>query len=74
MDIHGIGPAGAARILADAGDVARFPNRDHFVRIRSRLVAAAAAVTAGLAAGSAAAVGAGVRRSAGRPGRSAQGS
>src|SRR5215469_2247311 len=30
MDINGIGPAGAARILADAGDVARFPNRDHF--------------------------------------------
>ena len=30
MDIHGIGPAGAARILADVGDVARFPDRDHF--------------------------------------------
>jgi transposase len=30
MDIHGIGPAGAARILADVGDVARFPNRGHF--------------------------------------------
>jgi transposase len=30
MDIHGIGPAGAARILADVGDVARFPSRDHF--------------------------------------------
>src|ERR1039457_505875 len=28
--IHGIGPAGAARILADAGDVARFPDRNHF--------------------------------------------
>jgi transposase len=27
MDIHGIGPAGAARILAD---VARFPDRNHF--------------------------------------------
>jgi transposase len=25
MDVHGIGPAGAARILADVGDVARFP-------------------------------------------------
>ena len=25
MDLHGIGPAGAARILADVGDVARFP-------------------------------------------------
>jgi transposase len=30
MDIHGIGPARAARILADVGDVARFPNRSHF--------------------------------------------
>jgi transposase len=30
MDIHGIGPAGAARILADVADVARFPNRHHF--------------------------------------------
>jgi len=30
MDIHGIGPAGAARILADVGDVNRFPNRNHF--------------------------------------------
>ncbi len=30
MGIHGIGPAGAARILADAGDITRFPNRSHF--------------------------------------------
>ena len=30
MDIHGIGLAGAARILADVGDVARFPDRHHF--------------------------------------------
>lgn len=30
MDLHGIGPAGAARILADVGDVTRFPNRNHF--------------------------------------------
>jgi transposase len=30
MDIHGIGPAGAARILADVGDIARFPDRGHF--------------------------------------------
>ena len=29
-DIHGIGPAGAARILADVGDIARFLNRAHF--------------------------------------------
>jgi transposase len=30
MNIHSIGPAGAARILADVGDAARFPNRAHF--------------------------------------------
>ena len=30
MDIHGIGPAGAARILADTGDVARFTTRARF--------------------------------------------
>jgi len=30
MDLHGIGPAGAARILADVGDVARFADRNHF--------------------------------------------
>ncbi|MEV0794893.1 IS110 family transposase [Kribbella sp. NPDC050459] len=30
MDLHGIGPAGAARILSDVGDVARFPDRNHF--------------------------------------------
>jgi transposase len=30
MDLYGIGPAGAARILADVGDVARFPSRNHF--------------------------------------------
>jgi Transposase IS116/IS110/IS902 family len=30
MDIHGIGPAGAARILADVGGIARFPHRGHF--------------------------------------------
>jgi transposase len=30
MNIHGIGPAGAARILADVGDIARFPDRGHF--------------------------------------------
>ena len=27
MDLQGVGPAGAARILADVGDVARFPDR-----------------------------------------------
>jgi transposase len=30
MDLQGVGPAGAARILADVGDVARFPDRNHF--------------------------------------------
>ena len=30
MDIHGVGPAGAARILADVGGIARFPDRNHF--------------------------------------------
>jgi transposase len=30
MDIYGIGPAGAARILADVGDIARFGDRNHF--------------------------------------------
>jgi len=30
MGIYGVGPAGAARILADVGDVARFPDRNHF--------------------------------------------
>jgi transposase len=30
MDINGVGPAGAARILADVGDVARFSDRNRF--------------------------------------------
>ena len=30
MDLHGIGPSGAARILVDVGDITRFPDRDHF--------------------------------------------
>jgi transposase len=30
MSIYGIGPAGAARILAEDGDIARFPDRNHF--------------------------------------------
>lgn len=29
-ELFGIGPAGAARILCDTGDVARFPDRNHF--------------------------------------------
>src|SRR3954454_4830116 len=30
IDLRAIGPAGAGRILADVGDVARFPDRNHF--------------------------------------------
>jgi transposase len=30
MELLGVGPAGAARILCDVGDVARFPDRNHF--------------------------------------------
>ena len=30
MDLFGVGPAVAARVLADVGDVARFPDRNHF--------------------------------------------
>jgi transposase len=30
MDLFGVGPAVAARIMADVGDVARFPDRNHF--------------------------------------------
>ena len=30
MDLFGVGPAGAARILCDVGDVTRFPDRNHF--------------------------------------------
>ena len=30
LDVYGIGPAGAARILADVGDVARFAGRNRF--------------------------------------------
>jgi transposase len=30
MEIHGIGPAGAARLLADVGDIARFAARTRF--------------------------------------------
>ena len=30
MDIYGIGPAGAARVLADVGDVTRFADRNRF--------------------------------------------
>jgi transposase len=30
MALHGIGPSGAARLLADVGDIRRFPNRDRF--------------------------------------------
>jgi len=30
MDLHGIGPSGAARLLVEVGDVTRFPDRSHF--------------------------------------------
>jgi transposase len=30
LDLHGIGPSGAARLLADVGDVRRFADRDRF--------------------------------------------
>jgi transposase len=30
MDIYGVGPAGAARILPDAADIARFADRNRF--------------------------------------------
>ena len=30
MDLPGIGPTGAARLLVEIGDITRFPNRDHF--------------------------------------------
>jgi transposase len=30
LDLTGIGPSGAARLLVEVGDITRFPNRDHF--------------------------------------------
>jgi transposase len=30
MDLSGIGPSGAARLLVEVGDITRFPDRDHF--------------------------------------------
>ncbi len=30
MDLHGIGPSGAARLLVEVGAITRFPNRGHF--------------------------------------------
>ena len=30
LDLHGIGPSGAARLLVEVGDVTRFPDRNHF--------------------------------------------
>jgi transposase len=30
MELHGIGPSSAARLLADTGDIHRFGNRDRF--------------------------------------------
>ena len=30
MNLNGIGPSGAARLLVEVGDITRFPDRDHF--------------------------------------------
>ena len=30
MELHGIGPSGAARLLVEVGDITRVPDRDHF--------------------------------------------
>jgi len=30
VDLHGIGPTGAARLLVEVGNITRFPNRGHF--------------------------------------------
>jgi transposase len=30
MDLHGIGPSGAARLLVEVGDISRFPSKAHF--------------------------------------------
>ncbi|MFK5636129.1 MULTISPECIES: IS110 family transposase [unclassified Ornithinimicrobium] len=30
MDLHGIGPSGAARLLVEVADITRFPDRNHF--------------------------------------------
>ena len=30
LDLHGIGPSGAARLLVEVGDLSRFPDRNHF--------------------------------------------
>ena len=31
LDLHGIGPSGATRLLVEVGDVTRFPTKGHFV-------------------------------------------
>jgi transposase len=30
LDLHGVGPTGAARLLVEVGDITRFPNKAHF--------------------------------------------
>jgi transposase len=30
LDLHGIGPSGAARLIVEVGDITRFPTRGHF--------------------------------------------
>jgi transposase len=29
LDLHGIGPTGAARLLVEVGDITRFPTKAH---------------------------------------------
>jgi transposase len=36
LDLHGIGPTGAARLLVEVGDITRFPNKAHFALERHR--------------------------------------
>ena len=30
MELHGVGPSGAARLLVEVGDITRFPDKNHF--------------------------------------------
>jgi transposase len=36
LNLHGIGPSGAARLLVEVGDITRFPTRAHFASWNSR--------------------------------------
>jgi transposase len=57
LDLHGIGPSGAARLLVEVGDLSRFPDRNHFASWtgtpRSTRRPATTCVTASPAAGTA---------------------